>query len=57
MFQFTGFVRPEPEEIEFMFHKLGLSEKMELINFNETYKLEYMGAELFFVSMNFLAQF
>jgi hypothetical protein len=46
-----GFARPEPEEIEFMFDQLELNEKIELINYNETYKLKYMGAEFILVSL------
>jgi len=51
MLKITVVERPEPEEIEFMFDHLKLNEKIEFINNNETYKLEYMGTEFIYVSL------
>jgi len=51
MFNITAVERPEPEEMEFMFDQLALNEKIELINYNELYKLKYLDTELIHISM------
>jgi hypothetical protein len=51
MFSITAVERPEPEEMEFMFDQLALNEKIELINYTETYKLMYLSAEFIYVSL------
>lgn len=51
MVQRTRFTRPESEEVEFMFEQLELNEKVELINPNDTFKIEYMDAEFLYVSL------
>ena len=51
MIQPAGFSRPEPEEVEYIFDQLELNERVDLINPNETIKLEYMDAEFIYVSL------
>lgn len=51
MIQPAGFSKPEPEEVELMFYQLGLNENVELINPQDTFKLEYMDAEFVYVAL------
>jgi len=47
----AGFSRPEPEELELMFEQLAINEKIELINPQDIFKLEYMDTEFIYVSL------
>jgi len=51
MIQRAGFSKPEPEEVAYIFDQLELNERVDLINPNETIKLEYMDAEFIYVSL------
>jgi hypothetical protein len=51
MIQPTGSTRPELPNVEYMFDQLGLNEKVELINPQDTFKLEHMDAEFIYVAL------
>lgn len=49
--QRARFARPEPEDVELMFEQLDLNEKVELINSQDTFKVEHMDSEFVYASL------
>ena len=46
----AGFARPNPQEIEFLYNELDLNEGSDSINLDESYKIDYGIAKLFYIA-------